>query len=104
MEHKSKIKTPDDLVVSSDTIALVRTKMATDRTLLDYVRTSVALAASAAGLLKFWDWPFAHFVVWPLMLSSVVALVIGVREYLKANRVYKILRTLEIEAMEKLIK
>ena len=104
MERRGKINIPDDLAVSREGLALIRTKMATDRTMLAYVRTTVALAASGVGLLKFWNWQFAHFVGWPLILFSIAVLVIGLREYLKANRAFKILKTFEIEAVEELIK
>ena len=88
-------------LVSSESLALIRTKMAADRTFLAYVSTSVGFAASGAGLLKFWEWQFAYVVGWALIFLSIVLVIVGVREYLKALRIYRLVKGADIDAVER---
>ena len=100
MNPESNDEKAIEIRVSRNAMALVRTKMANDRTYLAYIRTSVALAASGAGLLKFWTWQYALLIGWPLIAISIWAAAYGTWEYRKAVKAYRVLRTLELDAVD----
>jgi len=50
----------DDQLTLRDHLAIDRTIAANERTLLGYVRTTLALVVTGASLIKFLEGPFAH--------------------------------------------
>jgi putative membrane protein len=85
---------------SSDILALVRTRMANDRTGLAYIRTTLSLMASGGGLITLFETPLAHIPGWILILAGVVVGIGGFRAYLRAHRIYKALKPREIDDIE----
>ena len=85
---------------SSDTLALVRTRMANDRTGLAYIRTTLSLMASGGGLITLFDSPFARIPGWLLVIAGVIVGIAGFRAYLLAHRIYRSLKSPDIDELE----
>ncbi len=67
-------------------LALARTVLANERTLLAYFRGSLGAAIGGAGLIKFFDHR-AYAIGGAVLLAVAVAwLVVGIRRYLKTRR------------------
>lgn len=65
----------------ADHLALDRTVLANERTLLSYVRTALGLLGAGAGAAHFIDDPWLVMAGWALALSSPVVLGAGVVRY-----------------------
>jgi putative membrane protein len=70
----------------SDRLAISRTDLANERTLLAYVRTALALAAGGVGLVQIFTSPTVVALGWALIPASVLVLVIGVVRFQHARR------------------
>ena len=73
----------------ADMLAIGRTKMANERTLLSFIRTSVGLLAGGIGLIKFLEHPFIVALGWILVPVSLFFLVWGVVRYIYSDRILK---------------
>ena len=62
----------------SEELALLRTRLANERTLLSYVRTALALGASGLGLVFLFQGPLTDAFGWMLVALGVAVLVFGV--------------------------
>ncbi len=76
----------------SDYLAVDRTIMANERTLLAYIRTSVGLLIAGLALIRFFHQ--THFDVYQIsgFLALLVALsimIFGIRDFIHMRRVYK---------------
>lgn len=69
-----------------DMLAIDRTKMANERTLLAYVRTALAVAVVGATLIQFFDNVTATIAGVGFIVAAVVMLVIGVRRFRSVQR------------------
>lgn len=69
-----------------DLLAVDRTIVANERTLLGYVRTTLAMLGSGAALLHFFDESAAQIAGWGFLLVSGPTLVIGVWHYVSRRR------------------
>ncbi len=65
----------------ADRLALERTALANDRTLLAYVRTALGLLAAGVTVLKLFASNGMQMVGYILIASGVCALVIGLMNY-----------------------
>ena len=101
MQDKVEQSTSSIVKPSSDTLALVRTRMANDRTGLAYIRTTLSLLASGGGLIKFFDTPWAVIPGWILVLAGVIVGIAGFRAYRRAHRIYKALESADIDNMKR---
>ena len=97
MQDQASQSTGGSVKPSSDNLALVRTRMANDRTGLAYIRTSLSLMASGGGLITLFETPFASIPGWILVLAGVVVGIAGFRSYVSAHRIYKALEPPEID-------
>jgi putative membrane protein len=70
----------------TDRLAVTRTDLANERTLLAYIRTALALAAGGLGLVQFFSSPIAVALGWILMPVGVVVLFIGAERFRRARR------------------
>jgi len=70
----------------SDRLAISRTDLANERTLLAYVRTALALAAGGVGLVQIFTSPMVVALGWALIPASVLVLVVGVVRFQRARR------------------
>lgn len=70
----------------SDRLAISRTDLANERTLLAYVRTALALAAGGVGLVQFFTSPAVVALGWVLIPGGVTVLVVGVVRFQRARR------------------
>ena len=62
-------------------LALGRTMMANERTLLSFVRTSLGLLGGGIALIKFLEHPGFVALGWILVVASVVFLIWGIKRY-----------------------
>jgi putative membrane protein len=87
MPHKSPYARFDtsDLTLR-DALAVDRTVVANERTLLGYIRTTLALLAAGGSLLHFLSGPWAAAGGIALLVLSVPMFVLGVNHYLVRRR------------------
>lgn len=69
-----------------DFLALDRTKLANERTLLAYIRTFVGMVASGAALLKIFDFPWTNIAATILLIAGPLFLVYGIVGFFRTNR------------------
>lgn len=62
-------------------LALGRTVMANERTLLSFMSTAVGLLASSIGLIKFVEGPFFLMLGWMLIPISLLLVIWGFVRY-----------------------
>ena len=81
-----------DLILR-DTMALDRTRLANQRTLLAFVRTGLYLAATGAGIFRFSDTSRFFWLAWLLIGAGIVVVVLGIATYWqvihKINKCYE---------------
>ena len=70
----------------TDILALGRTVMASERTFLGYVRTSVSFLAGGIGIVMYLHNPFLIAFGVVLILSSIFIFVVGVKNYRRIQR------------------
>lgn len=75
----------------NEMLALGRTIMANERTLLSFITTWLALLAGGIGLIKFIDHPVVVFIGWVCIPVSFGFLIWGVKSY---KSIQKILNTI----------
>jgi putative membrane protein len=81
-----------DRLVLRDHLALGRTTLANERTLLGYVRTALALAVVGASALKFFESPALLVLGWAFLAAGAATLLIGLRRYWRMTRHIRTLR------------
>lgn len=81
----------------SDRLAISRTDLANERTLLAYVRTALALAAGGIGLVQIFTSPTVVALGWALIPAAALLLIVGVVRFHRARRA---LRDAETSAAE----
>jgi putative membrane protein len=79
----------------SDRLAISRTHLANERTLLAYVRTALALAAGGVGLVQIFTAAAVVVLGWALIPTSALVLLMGVARFQRTRRT---LRTVEADA------
>jgi putative membrane protein len=75
-----------DELTLRDVLAVDRTLVANERTLLGYIRTTLALLAGGASLLHFFEGSLTTVSGIALLASSVPVFVLGVRHYIVRRR------------------
>ena len=81
----------------SDRLAISRTDLANERTLLAYVRTALAIAAGGIGLVQIFTSPTIVALGWALIPAGVLLLIVGVVRFQRARRA---LRDVEMTVAE----
>lgn len=67
-------------------LAVHRTELANRRTLMAYVKTTIALCASSLALLKFLDSRWLNNIGWILLVLGGVTLLIGFADYHRVRK------------------
>jgi uncharacterized membrane protein YidH (DUF202 family) len=73
----------------NDMLAFGRTKMATERTLLSFINTSIGLLASGIGFIKFLEHPVLSAIGWILIPLSFLFLLWGIKRYRFVNKLLR---------------
>lgn len=72
---------PDQNVILRDYLAIERTRLANERTLLSYVRSSLYLLLGSIGFFQLTDYPNFKYLAITALVFSVVFFVIGVYRF-----------------------
>lgn len=78
-----------DTLIARDWLALSRSRLANERTLLAYVRTSLSMIGLGAILAKWIDHPTALGGGIVLAAAGVVVLAVGLVRFVQENRRYQ---------------
>ncbi|TQD39815.1 DUF202 domain-containing protein [Haloflavibacter putidus] len=70
-------------------LALERTKLANERTLLSYIRASLYLLVGGVALLQIEDFPRLHWVGYASLFICVLFIIIGISRYIALERKLK---------------
>lgn len=70
----------------ADDLAIMRTKLANERTLLAYLRTFIGAFAAGVGLIKFVEDETFVIIGYLLMFASPLILVVGLYRVFRARR------------------
>lgn len=73
-------------LILRDYLAIERTRLANERTILSYFRTALALAAGSVTLLHFFDTDAARITGWALLPVALVLLAFGLGRYVRVRR------------------
>ena len=73
-------------MILRDFLAIDRTKLANERTLLGYVRTSLSLLLSGIGFIQFVDASAIKYLGIALCLAAPIFLAIGTYKYLSLKK------------------
>lgn len=71
---------------TNEILALERTKLANERTLLSYVRSSLYLLIGGIGLLQLDDFVRIHWLGYAALVVCVLFLAVGIVRYIVLNR------------------
>ena len=69
-----------------DHLAIDRTTLANERTLLGYVRTALALTVVGASALRFFDSPAYVALGWGFMGTGLLTVLVGLGRFWQMNR------------------
>lgn len=72
---------PDQQVILRDYLAIERTRLANERTLLSYVRSSLYLLLGAIGLFQLKEFANFEYLALTALVFSVVFFIIGVYRF-----------------------
>jgi putative membrane protein len=72
-------------IILRDYLALERTKLANERTLLSYIRSSLYLLIGGLALLKIEDFERIDYLGYLSLLLTVLFLIIGIYRFRKLN-------------------
>jgi putative membrane protein len=72
-------------IILRDYLAMERTKLANERTLLSYIRSSLYLLIGGIAVLQLQDFESIKFVGYIALSLTVVFLVVGLYRFLKLN-------------------
>ncbi len=89
MEKRSGDLVDDIKRSPTNVLAMGRTIMANERTLLSFISTSVGLFASGVGLIKLFENPFIQLCGGLLMLAAALLFVWGIRRYRNNNKLLR---------------
>lgn len=73
-------------IILRDYLALERTKLANERTLLSYIRSSLYLLIGGVTLLQIQGLESIHYIGYIALVLTVIILLIGIYRYLKVRR------------------
>jgi putative membrane protein len=73
---------PKEELILRDTLAIDRTRLANQRTLLSFIRTGLYLIVTALGIYQFSHTSRFYWTVWILAVLGGMTIVIGITNYL----------------------
>ncbi|MCX7548784.1 DUF202 domain-containing protein [Xanthomarina sp. F1114] len=80
---------PDDEVILRDYLAIERTRLANERTLLSYIRSSLYLLLGGIAFFQLKDFPNFKFLGLLSLIFSVLFFVIGVYRFILLKKSLK---------------
>ncbi|EGV43192.1 DUF202 domain-containing protein [Bizionia argentinensis JUB59] len=80
---------PDDEVILRDYLAIERTRLANERTLLSYVRSSLYLLLGGIAFLQLKDFPDFKYLALVSLLFSALFFIIGVYRFVLLKKSLK---------------
>ena len=80
---------PDNQYYVLDILAISRTHMSNERTLLAYINTFLAMVATGVGLVKFTNDAFFVDVGFVLLVLSSIILSVGVYRFFRLRKIIK---------------
>ena len=69
---------PDEKVILRDYLAIERTRLANERTLLSYIRSSLYLLIGSIAFYQFKDFPNFKYLTFVSLIFSFVFFIIGI--------------------------
>jgi putative membrane protein len=87
-------------IILRDYLALERTKLANERTLLSYIRSSLYLLLGGIAIIQLEDFESIKFIGYISLGLTISFILIGVYRYYKLNKLLKIYY-LQIESSSK---
>jgi len=85
-------------------LAIARTVLANERTLMAILRTALGCLIGGAGLFKFFGHPVYEIVGIILMVISAVILFVGIRKYRKIKKLIGAIDPEDWQALEAMVK
>lgn len=79
----------DKELILRDYLALERTKLANERTLFSYIRTSLYLLTVGTGILQIESISRLTLIAWICMLSGVILFFLGIIRFSRMNKYLK---------------
>src|SRR5690554_5368025 len=73
-------------IILRDYLALERTRLANERTLFAYIRTSLYLILAGIAFLQLRDFESLQWLGWTCLAGCLVILVLGISRYLQLRR------------------
>ncbi len=86
MEHNPYERFRGQKLTLNDYLAIDRTELANERTLLAYGRTAIALVITGGSAMKFFDSRWIVVIGAGFVVAAVVVMVIGWRRYRAMDR------------------
>ncbi len=80
---------PDEKIILRDYLAIERTRLANERTLLSYVRSSLYLLLGSIGFFQLTSFPNFKYLAYTALLFSVLFFVIGVYRFMLLKKSLK---------------
>ncbi|GAL66535.1 DUF202 domain-containing protein [Jejuia pallidilutea] len=80
---------PDDKVILRDYLAIERTRLANERTLLSYIRSSLYLLLGSIAFFQLKDVPNFQYLAFAALLFSVIFFLIGIYRFTVLKRSLK---------------
>src|SRR5690606_2878423 len=85
---------------TNEILALERTKLANERTLLSYIRSSLYLLLGGIAILQLQDFRDIHYLGYLALVVCVIFLVVGIFRYvILSRRLYKWNRILFVDTV-----
>lgn len=76
----------DKELILRDHLALERTKLANERTLFSYIRTSLYLFTAGFGILQIKSFSHLEYIAWICIPSSIIMFFIGFTRFWKMRK------------------
>ncbi|MCX2679036.1 DUF202 domain-containing protein [Galbibacter sp. EGI 63066] len=80
---------PDEKVILRDFLAIERTRLANERTLLSYIRSSIYLVLGGIAFLQLKDFESIKYLGYLSIALSVIFLVIGIYRFMLLKKSLK---------------
>jgi putative membrane protein len=90
-------------IILRDYLALERTKLANERTLFAYIRTSLYLIIAGMTILQLINFETIHWIAFLSIGLSIIILIVGIWRYVKLDRQIKLYYT-DRNELEKAVK
>ncbi len=80
---------PDEQIILRDYLAIERTRLANERTLLSYIRSSLYLLLGSIGFFQLNEYPNFKYLALTALIFSIVFFVIGIYRFSLLKRSLK---------------